>query len=150
MTGPFSKIVVDRKVEAAFRRRALAHLPSEYMEGIWGRIVGDAIYIHAFMPIAQRSKPDTVYYDAEDLDDQEDEAIAEQLEMIGTIHSHPDCLDAIFSEGDTRSVQESQEAIMGICAIIKNEGEKRRTCNIQYWPAPHPLRVVHGVRRKKK
>ena len=155
----FTHIHIDRKAEAGFRRRALkAYGPpdapdgerKEYLETLWGAIRGEDLFVHAFMPIAHRGRPGVLHYEEDDLDDQEEQALEESMVLLGSIHSHPDCIDAIFSEGDTRDTQETQEAVVGICAIVKKEGEKKRSCTIQYWPAPRPMKVVYGVRRKKK
>lgn len=140
------RVIVDRRAEQAFRRRAIAKYPNEMMEALWGRYVGDEVHIFAFMGVpAKYASPTQVQYEEEDLDSHEDEAKEYNLELLGTIHTHPNHLDDIFSEGDTREVQESQDAVMGICVITKEMRRDRciSKTKITYWPAPRPLRVQY-------
>lgn len=146
----YPRIVVDRRVEQAFRRRAIAQYPNEMIEALWGKFVGDEIHIYAFMGVRARyASPVIVSYEEEDLDCHEDESREYGLELVGTIHTHPNHLDGIFSEGDLREVQESQDVVMGICTIVPENirrksgtGTIRRT-KITYWPAPRPIKVKH-------
>lgn len=145
MSGGFTKICISRKAEQAFRRRAIKNYPLEYMETLWGRILGTEVHIHAFMDIKHKGRYTFLTYEEEDLDNQEDEAAEHRLELLGTIHSHPDHLETIFSEGDLREVQESQDTVMGICAITQEyvKGKLRRSTDIAYWPAPRPLKICY-------
>ncbi len=150
MNTYFPHVVVDRAAERSFRRRAVQAYPNEMMETLWGRVVGDTLYIHLFMPIEHKGNPTTVAYAEHDLTDQEDEAEEHKLELLGTIHSHPDCLDALFSYGDLQDIQDKTDLIMGICAVTQefSQGKKRRNCEIAYWPCPHPMRVTYSTKRK--
>lgn len=142
MSANFNEIVVSRKAEKAFRRRAIASMPNEHLESLWGKIRGDKIYIHVFMPINHKGRPTELTYEEEDLDSQEDEAPEHNLALIGTIHTHPHCLDAVFSETDMREVQETQDIVMAICSITQ-DGKSRKSCEIVYWPAPRPMKVIY-------
>lgn len=150
MNPYFSQVKVTRTAEAGFRRRAIKAYPNEMMETIWGRVVGDTLHIHAFMPIKHKGKPTILTYKDYDLSDQEDEAAEEKLELLGTIHTHPNVLEEIFSEEDLRGVQDEPDIIMGICAITQeiSKGKKRRNCRIAYWPCPHPMQVTYTTSRK--
>lgn len=147
----FSQIVIDRKAEQGFRRRALRAFPSEYIETLWGYVDGDTLNICVFMPIKHTAAPAWVDYDEEEFDHQEEEAAEYKLELLGTIHTHPDRTETHFSETDLVSAQDTQECVLGICAIEeeKREGKKRRVCRIAYWPTPRPLRITYKVARKK-
>jgi proteasome lid subunit RPN8/RPN11 len=112
------------------------------METLWGKVKGDALHIHAFMPIKHKGFPARLRYEDYDLDDNEEEALEHKLELLGTIHTHPNCLDCIFSETDMREVQEAQDIVMAVCAITQ-DGKGRRSCQITYWPAPRPMITVY-------
>jgi proteasome lid subunit RPN8/RPN11 len=148
---PFTKIVVDKKEEEKFRRRALDHYPFEHIEALWGRVRGDVLYICAFMAMEHKVTIKTIHYSDQELDDHEDDARDAGMEFLGTIHTHPDCADNRFGDTDLEMSQDSQECVMGICAIetkVKDEKTKkvkklkRRRIRIAYWPTVRPLEVV--------
>jgi proteasome lid subunit RPN8/RPN11 len=146
MSASFTEIVVSRTAEQGFRRRAIARMPKEYMEVLYGRVRGSKLYIHAFMPIKHKGKPAELSYEDEDLEDHTDQAPDEKLESLGTAHSHPHCLDSAYSEQDLRDIQDKADIVMAICAItqeVKN-GKTRRRCEIVYWPAPRPMKIVYA------
>jgi proteasome lid subunit RPN8/RPN11 len=147
----FDKIHVDRKAEREFRRRAVRAYPNEYMEGLWGYIRGSVIYVCAFVPMEHKGYYQHLTYKDEVLDDHEDEAREHNLEYLGTIHTHPDLLETLFSEHDLREVQNTQDAVMAICAITQeiNKGKTRRVCDIAYWPAVRPFTVTYGPKAGK-
>jgi proteasome lid subunit RPN8/RPN11 len=154
----FERIHVDRTAERGFRRRAQHAYPVEYMETLWGRVRGGAIYVYVFMPIEhtgeawKKDRPAALWYEDEDLDEQQEEAREHRLECLGTIHSHPDNLDSIFSEGDLREIQGTTDCLMGICAITRqvSKGRTRKVCQVEYWPSPRPMEVVYGKKRAGK
>jgi proteasome lid subunit RPN8/RPN11 len=155
---PFSKIVVDHKEEAKFRRRALRRFPKEHIEALWGYVRSDTAYIVAFL-ICDTEKANTrgVYFrdDLEELDfheaDAADTIVTDgvtgnriKLALLGTIHSPPNDDDAVLSEFDIRESQETQESIIAVCAIkTLNRGQKnqRRITKIEYWPAIRPMAI---------
>lgn len=138
----FQKIQVDKHAEAGFRRRALKAYPKEYIETLWGYIRDGVAYVCVFMPLKHTSTPHYVDYDHIDLRSQHREAQEYELEVLGSIHTHPDRDDAIFSENDLRELQEQDnpEKIMAICAIEKG---KRRKLRISYWPGVLPMQVEY-------
>lgn len=153
MIQPFTKIVVDKKEEAKFRRRALACYPYEHIEALWGYVRGEVLYIVAFMAMEHKVSIKHIYYTDQELDDHEDDAREAGLEFLGTIHTHPDCNDNRFGDTDLEMSQDSQECVMGICAIEtkrKNPKTKkvkklpRRRTLVAYWPTVRPL-VVERV-----
>ena len=142
---PFTKIVVDKKEEAKFRRRCLQHYPYEHIEALWGRIRGDTLHICAFVQMEHKATTKDIDYTDDELDNHEDDAREAGYELLGTIHSHPDCDDDRFGDTDLEMSQESQEIVMGILAIeTKTKGKKlrRRRTRIAYWPTVRPLKVV--------
>jgi proteasome lid subunit RPN8/RPN11 len=140
---------VDKKEEAKFRRRAIRALPNEYLETMYGFIKDDEVYICAFMEFEHESSPVDISYDDDDLVRDQNHAQANGLTMLGTIHTHPDREDALYSESDARSCWETkQEIVFGICAI-SNKG-KRRKCHVAYWPGVEPLPVTYVNHSRKK
>lgn len=151
MSAAYTEIHVNRKSEAAFRRRAIKAYPNEMMELIYGKIKGHTLHIHSFVPVKHtagplsktyKTGPTWVHYDDEVLDEHEDDAAEEKKELLGSIHTHPNCLDCIFSETDTRDSQPSQETVMGICSITQ-DSKGRKSCQIVYWPTPRPMKTVY-------
>ena len=142
MSASFTEIYVNRKSERAFRRRAIKSYPKEMMEAIWGHVIGTTLHVHAFVPVEHKGRPTWLTYEEEELDDSEDDARDCKLELLGTIHTHPNCLDGIFSETDLREVQTAQDTVMGICAITQ-DAKGRRSCEIVYWPTPRPMRKFY-------
>lgn len=158
MLTPFQRVVVDHVEEGKFRQRALNACPKELIEALWGYVRGDTAYICAFVKCEiEKSTPSSVKTSATELDDHEDDAhdaevfdtVSGQrikLELLGTIHTHPDCDDAVLSEHDIRDSLNTQESMMAVCAIqLPKEGKKQRKTVLQYWPALRPL----SVERKK-
>ncbi len=140
MILPFHSISVDRSAEAAFRRRALKAMPNEHIEALWGYVHDGIAYVCVFMPVKHEGSPEELTYDPAELLTQKRDAHAYRMEVLGSIHTHPDRDETIFSEGDLRELQTYPEMIMAICAIELVEG-KRRKCHIAYWPGIKPLKV---------
>lgn len=136
------RIIVNRSAERGFRRRALSKYPLEHLEALWGKIVGESIHIYAFMPISHRSGKTWIYYDEEEYADQKSEAKDMDMVLLGSIHSHPDSDDCCFSPTDLRDCQDTQDAIMAICAIKKTKTGKPRS-KIEYWPVPRPIKIKY-------
>ena len=131
---PFLKVVVDRREEAKYRRRAIRAYPNEYLEATWGFIRGTTIYICIFMPMEHVGTPDYICFEDDDLDQHGDEAKEEKLELIGTIHSHTtEDLSGEPSLLDIYSSTAAIETVIGICAIQKQESGRLRTI-MRYWP----------------
>jgi hypothetical protein len=140
-----TNVVVDRRAEAGFRRRALNALPVEHLETLWGNIRGCTAYIHVFMPIDHKGTPGTLDYEQDDLTHQEEEAREAGLHLLGTIHTHPGTTDTGYSETDAGDSEATDDVIFGICAVDLKES-RRKTC-IAYWPGVQPLGVTYTKQR---
>ncbi len=151
--APFTRIIVDTKEEARFRRRALTHYPLEHLEALWGKVRGDILYIHAFVKVDHKPGHITLKYDDIELDEHAEDAAEIGLEYLGTIHTHPNVDEARFGDIDLEQSQDSSDAVMGICGIqttkkVKRGGKtvkkklKRKVLRIEYWPIVKPLIAI--------
>jgi proteasome lid subunit RPN8/RPN11 len=120
------EVVVDKKVLAAFKRRALKAFPNEYIETIWGYIRGSTAYIVVFHAMEHEGKKDRILVE-DGYEHSEDEVFHDKLQLLGTIHTHPGTDSIPFpSETDWDTHQDEQEHLMGILAINKR-GQRRFT-----------------------
>jgi proteasome lid subunit RPN8/RPN11 len=142
---PYTRIVVDRVEEQKFRRRALRRFPLEYIEALWGYIRGNTLYICAFVSMNHRASKRAIWYEDQELDEHEEDAAEAGYGLLGTIHTHPNCSDARFGDTDLEQSQDTQELVLGICAIqIITVGRKeRKKCLLAYWPVVRPMLVIH-------
>jgi len=138
---PFSKVVVDKKEEAKFRRRVLRRYPKEYLESLWGEKRGDILYVVAFVKTEHKGTRKQCEYDEQELDFHEEDAAEHGLHFLGTIHSHPNVSDTRFGDCDLEDCQDNQEAIMGIAAVERLPNGRKK-CRLAYWPAPRPIPTV--------
>jgi proteasome lid subunit RPN8/RPN11 len=149
---PFHTIHIDRRAEAAFRRRALKAYPKEYLEILWGFIDDGIANICVYMPLDQKATKGSIDYDQRHIGHQKIEARKYQMEVLGSIHTHPGLTDAIFSDTDLREVQKHGEKITAICAIEEKtlgSGKTRRICRLAYWPGVRPMKVEYKERKAK-
>jgi proteasome lid subunit RPN8/RPN11 len=133
-----SSVVVDRRVLAAFRRRAWKAFPNEHVE----IIVGQGTEIHGIHPIEYISTPNICFFDFDD----ELELLAKQvapLRVLGSIHTHPGHMDASPSEHDWESLRASPERITGICAMW--EAAKGRRSRIKFYHALAPFTIIEVI-----
>jgi proteasome lid subunit RPN8/RPN11 len=135
------RVVVDMAEEKKFRRRALRRMPNEYLEAMFGYEKNGQYVICAFEEIEHESTPKGVSYDPSDLAHAEKRAAESGMVLLGTIHSHPNRTEGMFSEMDARDVFHSGEKIFGILAI--DASGKRRKCVTCYWPGVHLLDVEY-------
>ena len=137
------EIVVDRRVLQGFVRRALKRYPREYAEALWGSINSHVINIKACLGIDHEGTRNSVDYESEELQEQEQEAREQKLLLLGTIHSHPGTKDCSPSEDDWVFAKDDGELIAGVCAIWLVK-QRRRTRTI-FWPrlADYEVRVTY-------
>ncbi len=123
------EVVVDRKVLASFKRRALAVYPREILEQVVGKMVGTQARIYAFGELEHQGLTNAVIMDDDvNLMTEGEEDLP--LSILGTIHTHPqDTVEP--SKLDWESMQEDKELIMGVCAIRKTA--KRRFVSFAFF-----------------
>ena len=124
------RIVIAKDVVRGFRRRALRRYPKEYMETVWGFVRGDIVYICALYPLEHDGKRDACLYTFDDIDAQQEDAADFKLEVIGTIHTHPDggCAP---SEDDWETSTRDGDVVSGICQILRKNN--RRRCRVRFY-----------------
>ncbi len=126
-----AEVVVDRKVLAGFKHRALASYRREIIEQIVGRIVNSQARIFAFRELEYQATRSQVIMD-DDANPMVEGGDEMQFQILGTIHTHPqDTVDP--SELDWKSMQDDGELVMGICAIRKTA--KRRFVTFAFFSA---------------
>ena len=148
-----NRVVVDKSAERGFRRRALRKMPLEYIEALIGYVQDGVAHVCLFIPFEHTATSRYIYYDEDAYEDCNDEAKEHHLVHIGSVHSHPRCKDAMFSEEDLAdSSGDTRDLIMGVCAIeVRHKaGKTRRRCRIAYWPGVPPLKVDYTDWAKKK
>ncbi len=117
-----TEVVVDRKLLASFKRRALKAYPREILEQVVGTIVGTQARIFAFRDLEHEGQKRTVLMD-EDINPMTEGEDGLRYDILGTIHTHPqDTVEP--SELDWQTMRQDGELIMGICAIRRTT--KRR------------------------
>jgi proteasome lid subunit RPN8/RPN11 len=140
---PVLEVVVDHVAERGFRRRALARMPNEYIERLWGFVDQDGVgHVRAFRAFRHTADRENIYYEQEDYDLDWEEGRARGWRPLGSIHTHPFLTDTAFSEADLRGSLEVEDIVMGICAIECPAG-KRRVVRIDYWPKVRPLERLY-------
>jgi proteasome lid subunit RPN8/RPN11 len=121
--GELVEVIVDRKVLASFKRRALKAYPRETFEQVVGRISGTQARIFAFRDLEHVANKQDVVVDDDMNPMTEGEDERGRFHILGTIHSHPqDTVEP--SELDWETMKTDGELVMGICAIRKTA--KRR------------------------
>ena len=135
------RIVVDAAEERKFRRRALRHMPNEYIEALFGIERRNELVICAFINIEHTGTPRTLDHDDEDYERHRRQAERSGLTLLGTIHTHPHRDSALFSDTDAHESLRLGERVMGICAI--DTSGTRRKCITRYWPPIEPLPVEY-------
>ncbi len=124
-----SEVVVDRKVLAAFKRRALQAYPREILEQVVGELVGTQIRIFAFRDLEHKGLKTAVVMD-DDVNPMTEGDDSLPYSILGTIHTHPQ--DTVVpSELDWQSMKDDGELVMGICAIRRTT--KRRFVSFAFF-----------------
>lgn len=115
------EVIVDRRVLAEFKKRALKAYPKELLEVVVGEVRGAKAKVFCFQDYEHTADRRNAYVDADahHAEDQDDCP----HKIIGTVHSHPNDI-AKPSPCDRRSAKREGEQVFGICAIRKRN--KRR------------------------
>lgn len=116
------------------KRRMLKAYPKERLEVVWGKKINQYEYhIYVFDTIEQRATTKSVAYEPSDYLLSKECAEQAGLIVLGTIHSHPDCLDATPSECDYDNSLRMGEYISGIALININPITLRRNIRVKFW-----------------
>lgn len=135
-----AKVVIDRSLLTNFVARAKRRYPKEYIEALWGTIDGATVYIHALYPVDHKGTPRRCSLPDDWLEQQKQMAEEENLIMLGSLHTHPDCYP-VPSSDDLVDALGSGETIMGICELSnKND---RFSSKVSFWPCMAPLKVEY-------
>src|SRR5262245_30180414 len=93
-----TRVLISKKLLSEFRRRAIEAYPNEVMSTLWGRIEGDSAVISSLKtPPQEGNTEELTYYIADAVAPQ---AATTGEHYLGTIHSHPECLDSTPSQND--------------------------------------------------
>ncbi len=124
-----TEAVVDRKVLASFKRRALKAYPREILEQVVGKIVGAQARIFAFRDLEHQASRSGVVMD-DDVNPMTEGEEGMRFTILGTIHTHPqDTIEP--SDLDWQSMRQDGELVMGVCAIRKTA--KRRFVSFAFF-----------------
>ena len=139
------RIVVQKSLERGLLRRAKIGYPKEYVEAIFGKYYPrrHLIEIHALMDVVHKSNPNAVYYDEDEVKISKEWAKENNLEWLGTVHSHT--AENTFAEAsicDHHGGYASGELVSGVLVIKQCEGSKRYWSKI-YWWIPQGKIQVH-------
>lgn len=133
-----SRVIVDKKLLASFRKRTLEAYPHEVMCTMWGRVEGDTILITVIKDIPQQaSEKEVNYYEADAL-----AHAGHGDHYLGSIHSHPDCLDATPSQADWDTSFSSGERVFAVMQVRKLETGRFKT-EVQFWEPRPPIAIVN-------
>jgi proteasome lid subunit RPN8/RPN11 len=136
------QIIVDQRLLRGFRKRALEAYPKEHLESIWGKIDGLNLKIYSIHPYEkEHATGSSVTVSGKHVDEDQDEANENGLQVLGGIHTHPGLPGegAAPSEQDWSDAREHNELLIGICGIHKNK--TRRSTRIRFYLAQKPVEV---------
>lgn len=142
-----SRVIISKSLLSAFRKRALAAYPNETMQTLWGRLSGNSVIVTSMRTPEQKvSETEVVFYE----DDLSSPAVDTREQYLGTIHSHPECLDATPSQVDWDTSFEAGEYVFGIMRIVKKVNG-RFTTEVAWWePRPMIATVFPRVRNANR
>ena len=128
-----SEVVIDRKVLAGFKRRALKAYPREILEQVVGKLVGAQARVFAFRDLEHQGSNTAVIMD-DDVNPMTEGETGNGFAILGTIHTHPQ--DTVEPSGlDWDSMRQDGELIMGICAIRRTA--RRRFVSFAFYNRTH-------------
>lgn len=113
-----SEVVVDRKVLAGFKKRALKAYPREIIEQVVGKLNGRQAIVFAFRELEHEGTRARINMD-EDVNPMTEGEDDHRFAILGTIHTHPQ--DTIIPSAlDWESMKQDGELVMGVCSIRKS------------------------------
>jgi len=123
------------------KRRMKQAFPYERIELLVGRRGAGVVCVDEFWQIPHRAGKDHCEYSHEMLLEIKKRIKRDGLELLGTIHSHPNTFDGSLSEIDLHYAHVTKEIVSGICSIYKTSGGQKR-CRILFWQPFTPLNAV--------
>lgn len=133
-----SRVIIDKKLLASFRKRTLEAYPREAMCTMWGRVEGDTVLITVIKDILQKATENEVnYYEADAL-----AHAGHGDHYLGSIHSHPDCLDATPSQADWDTSFSSGERVFAVMQIRKLATGRFKT-EVKFWEPRPEITIVY-------
>lgn len=140
------RILVSKKLLDGYKKRAIAAYPSELLETLWGRIEGDTAIIERVLPVNQKATE--MVTEATYADIMQPAKEARGIMLLGTIHSHPETVDASPSEHDWRDSYQNGEHIFAVCQLRKKA--EKFTSKISIWEARPVINIVHPRTNRRK
>lgn len=143
-----SRIILDKKLLAQFRKQAIAAYPREHLVSVWGRLAGDTVVVSSFRPVEHTATTERLDYHIAD-------AVVprggETEHFLGSCHSHPGSdVDVAPSATDWRMAYNCGEIICGIMTVVPNAKGKYKTETEWWQPRPAIVMVHPRIRQEKK
>jgi proteasome lid subunit RPN8/RPN11 len=144
-TSQIHKVCVYKNEENGFKKRAIAALPNEYIELMWGWVENNVAYVAAFVPIHHKATKAGAWWDDFEVDIQKAETENAGIFLLGSIHTHPERSTTELSSFDIKELQKRGELITGICAIEYKPTKNRLIykCRFSYRPGLLPFEVEY-------
>lgn len=137
----FSKVRVSKSALDYFRRKAREASPLEIEAFLTGKVLSlnevEILNFHYPKNYLSQTK-DQVQWSTEEYDALKIKADANNLRIIGSIHSHPEW-DAVMSSSDYSAYVTDQLIICGICSI------NNKKTRVRFWTPTSalPCRIVY-------
>jgi len=135
-----SRVLISKKLIADFRKRVIAAYPNETMQTLWGRVEGDTVVVSSLRTPKQEGTKDELLYHFGDAVGAQ--SVVRGEHYLGTIHSHPECLDATPSQHDWDTSYTSGERIFGIMRCERGDGGRYKT-ETKFWEPRPEIAIVH-------
>lgn len=135
-----SRVLISKKLLSEFRKQVTKAYPAETMSTLWGRIEGDTVVVSSLrVPKQEGTSEELTYHFADAVGDQ---ARVRGEHYLGTIHSHPECLDSTPSQHDWDTSYGSGERVFGIMRVEKSSAG-RFTTEVAWWEPRPRIATVH-------
>ena len=133
-----SRVIVSKSLIASFRKRAVAAYPKEAMCTLWGKVEGDTVLVTTFKDIPhEASESEVNYFESDALSH-----AGHGEHYLGSLHSHPDSLDATPSQADWDTSFSSGERVFAVMRVTKLK-TGRFTTEIRYWEPRPEITIVY-------
>lgn len=138
------EISFDAKELERFKKRARSKDPMEYLEVLFGRKSRTAVEIVSIVPIKHLATLNSdggadCNYEYSALEPLKQIAATNDLEWLGTIHSHPGYRHTRPSESDNESALYNEEKVFGIYAFAKSPGGRCTYSKVSFFFPQHAI-----------